>query len=79
MAKEEGILVVGEVIEVLPSATFRVRVENMPNPVFAYISGKLRTNSINILLGDTVTLEISMYDLTKGRIIYRGISNKINK
>ena len=69
--KQELIKVSGKVIECLPNATFRVEVADMPNPVIAYIGGKMRFNNINICLGDTVDLELSMYDLSKGRIIYR--------
>jgi translation initiation factor IF-1 len=60
----------GEVIEALPSVTFRVRLED-GKEVFAYLSGKLRMFKIRILPGDKVTVELSPYDLTKGRIVYR--------
>jgi len=71
MAKEEGIRLSGVVIEILPNATFRVQVDDMAKPVFAYIGGKLRMHSINILLNDRVQLEFSPYDMTKCRIIFR--------
>ena len=70
MAKEEPIQMAGEVIEALPNAMFRVRLEN-GHEVLAHISGKLRQNFIRILPGDTVRVELSPYDLTRGRITYR--------
>ncbi len=60
----------GEVIEVLPNATFKVKLPN-GHIVTAHISGKLRMNYIKILAGDIVTVEVSVYDLTKGRITWR--------
>ena len=70
MAKEETISLMGTVSEVLPNAMFRVKVEN-GQTVIGYISGKMRKNEIKILLGDSVTLEFSPYDFTKGRITRR--------
>ncbi len=70
MAKEEPIQVVGTVTETLPNATFRVELEN-GHKVLAHISGKMRMNFIRILPGDKVTVEMSPYDLTKGRIVFR--------
>lgn len=70
MAKEEAIEVEGKVVEPLPNAMFRVELEN-GHKVLAHISGKMRMNFIRILPGDTVTVEISPYDLTRGRITYR--------
>ncbi|MBI1337147.1 MAG: translation initiation factor IF-1 [Phycisphaera sp.] len=70
MAKEEKITVEGEVIDALPNAMFRVRLENNHEMV-AHISGKMRMHYIRILPGDKVTIEISPYDLSKGRITYR--------
>ncbi len=70
MAKEEPIKVEGIVLETLPNAMFKVELENK-HQVLAYISGKMRMHFIKILPGDTVTLELSPYDLTKGRITYR--------
>ena len=70
MAKEEPIRVEAVVREALPNARFRVELEN-GHQVLAHVSGKMRMNFIRILPGDRVTLEISPYDLTKGRIIYR--------
>ena len=68
--KEEKIEVEGKVIEVLPGGKFRVELENK-HTVEAHVSGKIRMNYIRILPGDTVTVEISTYDLTHGRITYR--------
>jgi translation initiation factor IF-1 len=70
MAKEEGIKMDGKVVEVLPNATFRVKMQAGPM-VVGYISGKMRKHDIKILLGDTVELEFSPYDLSKGRITRR--------
>ena len=70
MAKEEGIQVEGTVVEPLPNAMFRVELENK-HVVLAHISGKMRMHFIKILPGDKVTVELSPYDLTRGRIIYR--------
>ncbi len=70
MPKEEPIRVMGTVTEALPSAVFRVELEG-GHRVLAHVSGKMRMNFIRILPGDKVTVEISPYDLTKGRIIYR--------
>jgi translation initiation factor IF-1 len=69
--KEDVIELVGAVEEVLPGSMFRVRVENMPNPLLCYMGGKLKQHKIRIILGDNVKLEISPYDLTKGRITFR--------
>ncbi|MCF6179465.1 MAG: translation initiation factor IF-1 [Geopsychrobacter sp.] len=70
MAKEEEIEVEGIVVEPLPNAMFRVRLDN-DNMVLAHISGKMRKYYIRILPGDRVTVELSPYDLTRGRITYR--------
>ncbi len=70
MAKEEPLEVEGTVTESLPNATFRVELEN-GHKILAHISGKMRMHFIRILPGDKVTIEMSPYDLTKGRIIYR--------
>ena len=70
MAKEEAIQVEGVVAESLPNAMFRVELENQ-HLVLAHVSGKMRMNFIRILPGDKVMLELSPYDLTRGRIIYR--------
>lgn len=71
MAKEEPIRVEAVVREALPNATFRVELEN-GHQVMAHISGKMRMNFIRILPGDKVVVELSPYDLSRGRIIYRG-------
>jgi len=70
MAKEEGISVEGTVVEPLPNAMFRVELEN-GHLVLAHVSGKMRKYFIRILPGDRVTVELSPYDLTRGRITYR--------
>ena len=70
MSKEDVIEVEGKVVEALPNATFRVELEN-GHRLLAHISGKLRTNFIRILPGDKVTIELTPYDLTRGRITYR--------
>jgi len=70
MPKEEAIQVTGTVLEPLPNAMFRVKLENN-HEVLAHISGKMRMNFIRILPGDKVALELSPYDLSRGRITYR--------
>ena len=70
MAKEPAIEIDGEIIETLPNAMFKVKLEN-GHQVLAHISGKMRMHYIKILPGDKVKLELSPYDLTKGRITYR--------
>jgi len=69
--KEEAIRVSAVVKEALPNAVFRVELEN-GHRIIAHVSGKMRMNFIRILPGDVVTIELSPYDLTKGRIVYRG-------
>lgn len=70
MAKEEAITLQGRVVEALSGARFRVQMEN-GHTVLAHVSGKMRKHFIRILPGDTVTIEVSPYDLTRGRITYR--------
>ena len=70
MAKEEAIQMEGTVTETLPNTMFRVELENGHN-VIAHISGKMRKHYIRIMTGDAVTVELTPYDLEKGRIIYR--------
>jgi len=70
MAKEENIEVQGTIVETLPNAMFKVELEN-GQIILAYVSGKMRMHFIKILPGDKVTIELSPYDLTKGRITYR--------
>ena len=71
MAKEDNIEFEGLVIETLPNTTFKVKLEN-DHVITAHISGKMRKNYIRILTGDKVKVEMSPYDLTKGRITFRG-------
>jgi translation initiation factor IF-1 len=71
MAKEEIIEMMGRVTEVLPNSMYRVTIQDGGHMILAYGSGKIRQNKIKILEGDTVTVEISPYDLDKGRIKYR--------
>ncbi|MDX9785327.1 MAG: translation initiation factor IF-1 [Desulfobacterales bacterium] len=70
MAKDEPIKVEGVVLETLPNAMFKVELENK-HQVLAHISGKMRMHFIKILPGDKVTMELSPYDLSRGRIVYR--------
>jgi translation initiation factor IF-1 len=70
MAKEDVIEMQGEVIENLPNATFKVKLEN-GHVIHGFISGKMRMNYIRILPGDTVTVQLTPYDLSKGRITFR--------
>ena len=70
MAKEDIIEMQGEILENLPNATFKVKLENV-HEVLGFISGKMRMNYIRILPGDKVTVEMTPYDLTKGRITFR--------
>jgi translation initiation factor IF-1 len=70
LAKEEPIQMTGEVLEALPNAMFRVELEN-EHEIVCHVSGKIRMNYIRILPGDKVAVELSPYDLTKGRITYR--------
>ncbi len=70
MSKQEGVTVEGTVVEPLPNAMFRVELEN-GHKVLAHVSGKMRMHFIRILPGDKVTVELSPYDLTRGRIVYR--------
>lgn len=70
MAKQEGIVVQGTVEEALPNAMFRVELEN-GHEVLAHISGKMRKFRIRVMPGDQVTVELSPYDLTRGRITFR--------
>ena len=70
MSKQDVIEVEGKVLEALPNAMFKVELEN-GHVVLAHVSGKIRMNFIRILLGDKVTIELTPYDLTRGRITYR--------
>ena len=74
MAKEEGLRMDGTVTDVLPNAMFRCSIDGAPDtqkPVLATISGKIRKFYVKILVGDKVTIELSPYDLTRGRITFR--------
>lgn len=75
MAKEESIEMDGVVVDSLPNTTFRVKLEN-DHVINAHISGRMRKNYIRILTGDKVTVELTPYDLTRGRIIYRDAGKK---
>jgi translation initiation factor IF-1 len=70
MSKEDMIEMQGEVVETLPNATFRVKLEN-GHVLLGHISGKMRMHYIRILPGDRVTVQLTPYDLTKGRIVFR--------
>ena len=78
MAKEEAIEVEGTIIEPLPNAMFRVELEN-GHKVLAHMSGKIRMHYIKILPGDQVTVELSPYDLTRGRVTFRSKGGKGKK
>lgn len=69
--KEEAIKLDGSVVEVLPNTMFRVKLENFDSPILATISGRIRQNNVKILMNDKVTLEMSPYDLARGRIVRR--------
>jgi len=70
MSKEETLQMQGEIVETLPNATFRVKLEN-GHIILGHISGKMRMHYIRILPGDKVTVELTPYDLTRGRIVFR--------
>jgi translation initiation factor IF-1 len=71
VAKEETIALDGVVEEIMPAAMFRVKLDETGSTVLGYLSGRMRTNNIKVLLGDRVTMEFSPYDLTRGRITRR--------
>jgi translation initiation factor IF-1 len=71
VAKEETINMEGRVEEILPSAMFRIKLDNLNTVVLGHLSGRMRTNNIKVLLGDRVEMEFSPYDLTRGRITRR--------
>jgi translation initiation factor IF-1 len=71
MAKEETISMEGKVQEILPNTMFRVLLDDVNTEVIGYLSGKMRTHNIKVLLGDRVAMEFSPYDLTRGRITRR--------
>jgi len=76
MARETQLRVQAKVVESLPNAVFRVELEN-GHQLRAHVSGKMRMHYIRILPGDTVTVEISPYDLSRGRIVYRGLNSRM--
>ena len=69
--KDDLITLTGKVNEVLPNNTFRVKIDNMEHMILCYMSGRLKQNKIKVIMGDNVKVEVSTYDLTKGRIVYR--------
>jgi len=71
MSKEEGIMLEGVVVDLLPNAMFKVQLNGQEKPVIGVISGRMRQNKIKILTGDRVDIEFSPYDLTRGRIVKR--------
>ena len=71
MAKEDVITVMGEVVDVLPQTKFRGKIDDVDREIIAYLAGKMRQFKIKVLLGDKVEVEMSPYDLTKGRIVHR--------
>lgn len=71
MAKDDILELTGTVDEVLPGNMFRVKIDQSATPILCYLGGKLKQHKIRIILGDTVKIEVSPYDLTKGRISYR--------
>lgn len=72
MAKNDELIeLTGRIAEVLPNSTFRVKVDNMESIVLCYMGGKLKQHKIKVILGDAVKIEMSPYDLSKGRIVFR--------
>jgi translation initiation factor IF-1 len=71
MAKDDNITLTGTVVEVLPGATVRVKLNENNREIIGYISGRMRKNNIKVLMGDDVEIEVSPYDLTKGRVTRR--------
>lgn len=72
MAKQSELLELeGQVVDVLPASTFKVKVNNMEHNIICYMGGKLKQHKIKVILGDLVRVEVSPYDLSKGRITYR--------
>lgn len=69
--RDDRIVTTGTIIEVLPSTMFRVKIDNTEHVVLSHLSGKMRLNFIRLVVGDRVRLEMSPYDLTKARIVYR--------
>lgn len=71
MAKDDILELTGTVEEVLPGNMFRVKIEQATNPILCYMGGKLKQHKIRVILGDNVKIEVSPYDLSKGRIVFR--------
>jgi translation initiation factor IF-1 len=71
MSKEECVVMDGVIDEIMPAAMFRIKLDDTDSVVIGYLSGRMRTNNIKVLLGDRVSLEFSPYDLSRGRIIRR--------
>jgi translation initiation factor IF-1 len=71
MSKDDLLELTGKVIEVLPANTFRVKLDNQDHIILCYLGGKLKQHKIKIILGDSVRVEVSTYDLSKGRVTYR--------
>jgi translation initiation factor IF-1 len=71
LSKEDVIKMEGEIVEVLPNTQYRVQIENFERPVLASLNGRMRMNNIKVLAGDFVEIELSPYDLTRGRIVRR--------
>lgn len=71
MAQSENLIITGTIVQVIPGGDFKVKLEN-DHVLHCHVSGKVRKNYIKLVMGDLVTVEVSPYDLTKGRIVYRG-------
>ena len=71
MSKDDLLELTGKVVEVLPANTFRVKIDNQDHIILCYLSGRLKQHKIKIILGDNVRIEVSTYDLSKGRVTYR--------
>jgi len=71
MAKDDLIVLTGNIEEVLPGSMYRVKIDNMDAVITCYTGGKLKQNKIKIILGDRVKVEVSTYDLSKGRVVFR--------
>lgn len=71
MAKEDVIVMRGIVVEVLPNTMFKVKLLDQPHQILTHLSGKMKKNNINVLLNDWVDVEVTPYDLTRGRITFR--------
>lgn len=74
--RDDKIVTTGTIVEVLPSTMFRVKIENTNHIILCHLSGKMRLNFIKLVAGDKVKIEMSPYDLTKGRIVYRCTEKK---